>query len=77
MLRRMGADVVGMSTVFEVIAAVDAGVRVAGLSVVANPAAGLTTAPLLHSDVTREVDKAAGRFAEVLRGFLQAGAAPA
>lgn len=70
MLRRMGADVVGMSTVFEVIAAVDAGLRVTGMSVVANPAAGLTTAPLLHSDVTREVDAAAGRFTDLLRAFL-------
>ena len=75
MLRTVGADVVGMSTIFEVIALVDAGVRVTGLSVVANPAAGLTTAPLLHEDVTREVDAAAGRFTEVLRGFLAAGAA--
>jgi purine-nucleoside phosphorylase len=74
MLRRLGADVVGMSTVFEVIAAVDAGLRVTGLSVIANPAAGLSTAPLLHEDVTREVDAAAGRFTEVLRNFLAAGA---
>lgn len=77
MLRRLGADVVGMSTVFEVIAAVDAGLRVTGLSVIANPAAGLTSAPLLHSDVTREVDAAAGRFTDVLRNFLAAGAATA
>jgi len=77
MLRTLGADVVGMSTIFEVIALVDAGVRVTGLSVVANPAAGLTTAPLLHEDVTREVDAAAGRFTEVLRRFLAAGAAAA
>lgn len=73
MLRALGADVVGMSTVFEVIAAVDAGLTVTGLSVIANPAAGLTAAPLLHEDVTREVDAAAGRFAAVLRNFLAAG----
>ena len=73
MLRTLGADVVGMSTIFEVIALVDAGVRVTGMSVVANPAAGLTTAPLLHEDVTREVDAAAGRFTDVLRHFLAAG----
>ena len=71
--RALGADVVGMSTVFEVIAAVDAGLTVTGLSVIANPAAGLTAAPLLHEDVTREVDAAAGRFAAVLRNFLAAG----
>lgn len=73
MLRALGADVVGMSTVFEVIAAVDAGLTVTGLSVIANPAAGLTSAPLLHEDVTREVDAAAGRFAAVLHNFLAAG----
>jgi purine-nucleoside phosphorylase len=53
LLRTLGAGLVGMSTVHEVIAARHAGVAVLGLSLVANPAAGVSPAPLRHEDVTR------------------------
>ncbi len=53
MLRTLGADLVGMSTVLEAIAARHAGVRVAGLSLVTNVAAGLSAATLSHDDVLR------------------------
>lgn len=60
MLRTLGADVVGMSTVLEVIAAVHMGVRCACLSLAANAGAGLLPEPLDHDEVL-----AAGRAAAV------------
>jgi purine-nucleoside phosphorylase len=53
LLRTLGAGLVGMSTVHEVIAARHAGLSVLGLSLVANPAAGVSPGPLRHEDVTR------------------------
>ena len=51
MLRALGADLVGMSTVLEVIAARHAGIQVAAVSLVTNPGAGLSAAPLDHGHV--------------------------
>lgn len=59
MLARMGADVVGMSTVAEAIALNAMGARVAGLSLVSNLAAGIAPQPLSHDEVL-----AAGRAAQ-------------
>lgn len=52
MLHLLGIGLVGMSTVLEVITARHAGLRILGLSLVANPAAGVQAAPLRHEDVT-------------------------
>ncbi|QVQ53721.1 purine-nucleoside phosphorylase [Spiractinospora alimapuensis] len=65
MLRGLGADVVGMSTVLEAIAAREAGADVAALSLVTNVAAGLADGPLDHAEVL-----AAGRDAAVDVGEL-------
>jgi purine-nucleoside phosphorylase len=51
MLRRCGADLVGMSTVLEAIAAREGGADVLGLSLVTNLAAGITGEPLNHEEV--------------------------
>lgn len=70
MLRALGAGLVGMSTVHEVIAARHQGVPVAGLSVVTNPAAGLSAARLTHDEVQATADRARARLEAVLTAFL-------
>jgi purine-nucleoside phosphorylase len=67
MLRTLGADLVGMSTVLEAIAARAAGAEVLGVSLVTNLAAGLSGAPLSHLEVL-----AAGRDAAERMGSLLA-----
>ncbi|HQR38107.1 MAG TPA: purine-nucleoside phosphorylase [Blastocatellia bacterium] len=69
MLRTLGASAVGMSTVHEAIVARHSGLRVAGVSVITNPAAGVGCGTLDHDDVLREGELAATRLAELLRGF--------
>jgi purine-nucleoside phosphorylase len=66
MLRLLGADLVGMSTVHEVIAARHSGLAVLGLSMVANPAPGVQAAPLCHEDVTAAAAAGAARMGELL-----------
>ena len=66
MLRTLGADLVGMSTVLEAIAAREAGVEVFGLSLVTNLAAGMTGEPLNHAEVLAEGRAAAGRMGDLL-----------
>lgn len=70
MLRALGADMVGMSTVPEAIAARHMGVPVAGLSVVTNLAAGLSRRPLSHEEVAQTGERVKDRLATVLRAFL-------
>ncbi len=69
MLRLLGADAVGMSTVLEAIAAHWAGMRVAGVSLVTNAGAGLATAPLSHDEVLAAAAEAGPRLARVIARF--------
>ena len=66
MLAALGADAVGMSTVVEVIAARHAGMRVVGVSCVANLAAGLSPTPLSGEEVIAAADAAAPKFKKLL-----------
>jgi purine-nucleoside phosphorylase len=70
MLRSLGADLVGMSTVPEVIAARHMGVPVAGLSVVTNFAAGLARKPLTHEEVAQTAERVKDRLAALVAAFL-------
>jgi purine-nucleoside phosphorylase len=66
-LRTIGADVVGMSTVAEVLAACHMGIRVLAISCVTNLAAGMKPQPITHEEVLATGRRIRGHFATLLR----------
>ncbi len=70
MLRIMGADAVGMSTVLEAIAARWVGLEVCGVSLVTNAGAGYSGVPLAHEEVLAAGAEAGPRLARVLARFI-------
>jgi purine-nucleoside phosphorylase len=70
MLATMGADLVGMSTVLETIAARHLGLEVLGISLVTNLAAGLSPAPLAHEEVLAAAREAETRVVDLIGGVL-------
>ena len=70
MLRWMGADAVGMSTVPEVLTARAIGMRVGGVSCITNHAAGMTDQPLSHHEVLEIGARVQEAFERLVRGFV-------
>ena len=70
MLQKLGADVVGMSTVLEVIQARALGMEVAGFSCITNLATGLSSTTLSHEEVLETGRNAAKDFSQMLSEAL-------
>jgi purine-nucleoside phosphorylase len=71
LLRTLGADAVGMSTVLEAIAARWAGIKLVGVSLVTNPGAGVTGEPLSHEEVLAAADASGPKFTRLVRRYVQ------
>lgn len=71
MLRTLGADAVGMSTVLEAIAARWAGLELVGVSLVTNAGAGVTGQALSHEEVLAAGEAAGPRFIALIRRFVR------
>jgi len=69
-LRAIGADLVGMSTVPEVIVARHSGIRVLGISCVTNAAAGILDQPLNHLEVLEVAERVKGQFIGLLKAVI-------
>jgi len=71
MARTLGADVVGMSTVPEVITAVHASMKVIGISCISNMAAGILNQPLHHDEVIETTEKVKDKFVGLLKEIVR------
>ena len=72
MMRTLGADAVGMSTVPEVIAARHSGIEVLGISCITNMAAGILNQPLSHDEVMETAEQVKSKFLGLVSGLIPA-----
>lgn len=70
MLRTLGADAVGMSTVGEVIVANHARIEVLGISCISNMAAGILPQPLTHEEVMETTERVKEKFLKLVLGII-------
>jgi purine-nucleoside phosphorylase len=71
MLRKLGGDAVGMSTVPEVIVAVHSGMKVLGISCITNMASGILDQPLSHDEVMETAKLVKSRFLNLVKGIVK------
>ena len=71
MARALGADIVGMSTVHEVIAANHMGMEVCGISCVSNQAAGMNGGKLSHQEVLDQMSRSSEKVAYLISKMLE------
>nr|WP_131927648.1 purine-nucleoside phosphorylase [Effusibacillus lacus] len=71
MLRKLGGDAVGMSTVPEVIVAKHMGMRVIGISCISNMAAGILDQPLSHDEVMDTAERVKSKFSSLVREIVR------
>ncbi|WP_308639076.1 purine-nucleoside phosphorylase [Paenibacillus silvisoli] len=70
MMRVLGADAVGMSTVSEVIAASHSGIEVLGISCISNMASGILDQPLSHDEVMETTERVKSQFLGLVKGVI-------
>ncbi len=71
MIQKMGGDAASMSTVPEVIAAVQAGIKVMGISCITNYATGISSEKLSHDDVTRTAKRVKEKFLILVSAVIE------
>ena len=71
MAHTMGADLVGMSTALEAIAAREAGMEILGISLVTNFGAGVSEQPLNHAEVLEAGQQAGPRISQLLADIVR------
>lgn len=71
MIRILGADAVGMSTVPEVLVARHMGMRVLGISCISNAASGILDQPLSHDEVIETTDRVKKAFIQFVKGIVE------
>ena len=71
MIQKLGGDAASMSTVPEVIVAVQSGIKVMGISCITNYATGISSETLSHDDVTKTANRVQEKFLHLVSGIIE------